>query len=289
MKARKFYIRTLFLSLILLTGGTIARAECDQGRRFYDQALQTEDPHQRISLLKRSIDACERYGPYFELGRAYMAAGDLEKAQIAFRNALKWAGSDGTLAQSYKALGLLAEKQGDEGEAVRNYRKFLGFYPDPSDADLTEPVRRRMKDLLLSRSRSIMSAKSIHASLMQQRRNFEVVPSLDLYVRFDYDSDDLTSQGRIQADHLGRALSDPAYSGDTFRIIGHTDSQGDASYNQNLSERRARRVREYVLSYFPLKPHQIEIAGKGEEDLLIYPETSEDDYAINRRVQVEVR
>lgn len=64
-------------------------------------------------------------------------------------------------------------------------------------------------------------------------------------VQFAFGSAELDSTSRVELDRWVTWLrANPAVS---VRIEGHTDSVGAESYNQNLSERRARAVREYLV------------------------------------------
>ncbi|MCE5269868.1 OmpA family protein [bacterium] len=61
-------------------------------------------------------------------------------------------------------------------------------------------------------------------------------------------------------DSLARDL---AASGENVNVIGFTDQKGTVSYNQELSDRRAQAVRDYLVSR-GVKAAQIKIAGKGK-------------------------
>lgn len=67
-----------------------------------------------------------------------------------------------------------------------------------------------------------------------------------------------------------------------IRIEGHTDSQGAATYNQDLSERRALAVRTYLIER-GISPGRLLARGYGE-DYPIAPNGSEEGRALNRRV-----
>jgi hypothetical protein len=107
--------------------------------------------------------------------------------------------------------------------------------------------------------------------------------SVNLYVNFAYNSDELSSDARITLDHLGAALRDPRLEGFAFLIAGHTDAKGSAEYNQKLSERRAEAVKRYLISQYKLPPQRLSAVGYGMSQLLD-PSRPED--AINRRVQI---
>ena len=68
-------------------------------------------------------------------------------------------------------------------------------------------------------------------------------------------------------------------------LVGHTDARGARSYNQALSVRRARALRAYLIDEFGFDARDIDVDGKGEDELLD-PETTEAAHSVNRRVEV---
>jgi outer membrane protein OmpA-like peptidoglycan-associated protein len=107
--------------------------------------------------------------------------------------------------------------------------------------------------------------------------------SVNLVVNFEFNSAQLSNDGMISLDALGRALSDSALKDDRFRIAGHTDAVGSDSYNQALSEERAEAVRTYLARYYHLDPNKFEVVGYGKTQLY---DTNDPTAAINRRVQI---
>ena len=69
-------------------------------------------------------------------------------------------------------------------------------------------------------------------------------------------------------------------------IEGHTDSTGSAAYNHQLSERRAKAVRNYFVSK-GIPGSQIETLGYGEEMPRV-SNTTPEGRAINRRVDIRI-
>jgi outer membrane protein OmpA-like peptidoglycan-associated protein len=107
--------------------------------------------------------------------------------------------------------------------------------------------------------------------------------SVNLIVNFEFNSAQLSNDGMISLDALGRALSDPALRNDRFRIAGHTDAVGSDSYNQRLSEARATAVRTYLGQHHRLDPANFDVVGYGKTQLY---NPNDPEAAINRRVQV---
>jgi outer membrane protein OmpA-like peptidoglycan-associated protein len=74
------------------------------------------------------------------------------------------------------------------------------------------------------------------------------------------------------------------YPNSRVEVIGHTDSTGDASFNQSLSERRAGAVRD-VISAGGVHPNRLSAFGRGESQPIATNMTPEG-RAQNRRVEI---
>ncbi len=76
------------------------------------------------------------------------------------------------------------------------------------------------------------------------------------------------------------------YPQSTIQVIGHTDSDGDAAYNQRLSERRAGAVRD-VLINAGVSSARVRSIGRGESQP-VASNLSVDGKAQNRRVEIVI-
>ncbi|MGD8252756.1 MAG: OmpA family protein [Syntrophobacterales bacterium] len=102
---------------------------------------------------------------------------------------------------------------------------------------------------------------------------------------FDFDSAEVdeASWSRVYNAVVPKLDAKP---GATLFIEGHTDSTGSAAYNQLLSERRAKAVRDYFVSQ-GISARAIETLGYGEEMPRVSNVTPEG-RAINRRVDIRI-
>ena len=107
--------------------------------------------------------------------------------------------------------------------------------------------------------------------------------SVNLTVNFEFNSAQLSNDGMISLDALGKALSDPTLRNERYRIAGHTDAVGSDNYNQKLSEARAIAVRSYLAQNHHLDPDNFEVVGYGKTQLY---DPNDPTAAINRRVQI---
>ena len=107
-----------------------------------------------------------------------------------------------------------------------------------------------------------------------------VIPGLN----FGSDRADIEPRYRAQLDEVVRVLRrNPEIR---VRIDGHSDASGGESYNQKLSERRARSVRDYLVSA-GIPADRVEAAGMGESQPIASNATPEG-RARNRRTEVTV-
>ncbi|MEM7184867.1 MAG: OmpA family protein, partial [Spirochaetota bacterium] len=71
-----------------------------------------------------------------------------------------------------------------------------------------------------------------------------------------------------------------------IRIIGHTDLTGDLNFNQGLSERRAKAVKDYFISK-GIEAGRIKTQGKGSSEPLFQSKKPEHN-KLNRRTEFEI-
>ncbi|MBN8522116.1 MAG: OmpA family protein [Alphaproteobacteria bacterium] len=85
-------------------------------------------------------------------------------------------------------------------------------------------------------------------------------------------------------DVLGKFLQDNPHACQKLVVEGHTDIRGTVSFNQRLSEERARTVANYLQQNFQISI-PVETIGRGRSQL-ITTGTTETDHAQNRRITV---
>lgn len=107
-------------------------------------------------------------------------------------------------------------------------------------------------------------------------------------INFRFRSADLTEKSAAFVSGMGQIFAAQRGDWKTLLIEGHTDSRGEESYNQALSQRRAETVKR-VLVQNGLSDGDLTAVGFGEEKLLVNPEVTDIDYARNRRVEIKLQ
>jgi outer membrane protein OmpA-like peptidoglycan-associated protein len=104
-------------------------------------------------------------------------------------------------------------------------------------------------------------------------------------ITFAYNRADVQSQYFGTLNQIAGVLSE--FPSTAIDIYGHTDSTGSDSYNQDLSERRAQSVANYLTTR-GVNRVRMATRGFGESQLLISPERTEADRQANRRVEIRI-
>jgi outer membrane protein OmpA-like peptidoglycan-associated protein len=140
----------------------------------------------------------------------------------------------------------------------------VGYYMDVQEAKL----RQRLRNTGVSVTRS----------------GNQIILNMPGNVTFETDSADINARFYPVLNSVAVVLRE--YHQTTVDVIGHTDSVGSASYNQKLSERRARSVAQYLAGQNVL-PERLLIAGSGETQPIASNQTAQG-RAQNRRVEIRI-
>lgn len=126
------------------------------------------------------------------------------------------------------------------------------------------------------------AAERAGAQSEEQRRLEEEVARVGNVFYFEFDSSNLTQQGRQALDvHISLLRTNDR----SVRLEGHTDERGTREYNMALGERRANTVRDYmVVNGIP--SYRIETISYGEEQPVAYG-SGEANWSQNRRVELK--
>ncbi|EGR2324258.1 OmpA family protein [Vibrio alginolyticus] len=108
--------------------------------------------------------------------------------------------------------------------------------------------------------------------------------NMQVRILFANDSDEINPVFRRQVRELSDFLKE--YPTTSIELHGYASKVGGSKHNQDLSERRARNVREALLSY-GIEPSRVRIVGFGDTHLA-QQGSDEVSHALNRRVTASV-
>ncbi|KAJ56434.1 hypothetical protein ACMU_05690 [Actibacterium mucosum KCTC 23349] len=106
------------------------------------------------------------------------------------------------------------------------------------------------------------------------------------FVRFAFDSADLTPAFQDHLKSLSTVFASGALQDLCFKLVGHTDTRGAPSYNMALSHERAKSVRLFLAALGQVDIGRVQVEGRGETEPLT---GRAGDDAYNRRVEILAR
>ncbi len=224
-------------------------------------------------------DAAIHYG-------AGYAAERLRKYEKALSYYLQASELDPEYAKAYFGLGDIYMVLGNAGSAIDAYEKGLQRVPQNKRARASLKVAKIKHKA--EQGEAITSSEFIQ--VMQQSKKKETTqgaidgPLLRMQIHFLSSSAQLSDDAKAQLQIVGKALEDPALSGQKFEISGHTDDTGQPENNLVLSKMRAEQVRKYLLNTFAIKPDNLIVAYYGDTRPA-RSNTTMENRALNRRVE----
>jgi outer membrane protein OmpA-like peptidoglycan-associated protein len=187
------------------------------------------------------------------------------------------------------AIDLVHPKDPEEekrlAEKFRKMKEEMDSVKTPDQIKQEQEARRRSYDEFIGKEAEKFR-RSPDFILPEPKfgEGFTIGPTTDYVVDdFDIAKSDLKDKQKTTLKELaGRAISNPNAE---IEIVGHTDTTGEVSFNQTLSEDRANAVRKYLIDR-GVNSGQIKLTiGKGLSEPKV-EEKTKDDRARNRRVEI---
>jgi outer membrane protein OmpA-like peptidoglycan-associated protein len=150
-------------------------------------------------------------------------------------------------------------------------------------ADRPDPSGQTREDSFIN---SVRNRKTRSLSLSERDGIADLAatkPRIDLDIQFEYNSAKISQASLAAVQQLGKALSNPALKGSSFVVAGYTDAIGGDAFNQDLSERRADTIKQYLSTRFGIAGSDLVTVGYGKTRL---KDPGAPTAAVNRRVQV---
>ncbi|WP_244224437.1 OmpA family protein [Corallococcus sicarius] len=283
-------VRTRSLAYVALRKAEIAdaRGEADlaaQQRAQAEAALRQQQEARAQTLTRQQEEERARYEQQrlqYEQQRAQLEAQRQQYAQ-------QQAQTEAQRQQELERIRTAEAQQRQQLEAENQQRLQQQTAEAQRLAQANQELQRRTQELEQERQARLQAEQRAAQALAQlQDKDLKVreeargtVVTLSGSVLFASNAVDLLPSARDRLSDVATALQE---SQNPLLIEGHTDSRGTDDYNSQLSQRRAERVREFLISQ-GVPPNRIEIRGVGEDRPVATNDTAEG-RANNRRVEI---
>ncbi|MBM3227137.1 MAG: hypothetical protein FJZ47_25500, partial [Candidatus Tectomicrobia bacterium] len=142
-----------FLCTVLLHSALVAAA-CEQAQALYEQALRPGvAAATQVSLLERSLQACDSFEAYVALAQAYAQQHDITPAMATLRKAYGFANTPDQQAALWRDMARLHQKQRDHDAALLADKTSLRFMRQRAVEQEMLALERAMGGGMLSASR----------------------------------------------------------------------------------------------------------------------------------------
>ena len=263
--------KILFISFVILIipFSTTLANDCPKAIELFNQGVQAQDIKEKENFYKEALlHSCD---DQMVLARIHNNLADAFETQQKFPEAIaeykKAIESDPELPTPYISLGDVYSKIKDQKSAEIYYKKY------------GELTRFKSKEQLISALSPSGNARAIHVNPVKGKK---VDSSEDLY--FGFNETVLTQESERQLQELLAALGDDQLKTYRFQLVGHTCNLGSDAYNQKLSERRAKAVKDWLMKNgYPA--NRLQVTGFGRKKP-VADNSTEEGRKLNRRVEV---
>ncbi|MDX1460333.1 MAG: OmpA family protein [Xanthomonadales bacterium] len=249
--------------------------------RAREAIVESEERRQAMVLAAREREAdaarraAEREARAAEHARAVAEARDREATLRAEEARLARLEAEERQREAQVARDEAARNRA-EAEAARSEAQMARDDAARSEA---EAAQARLEAEAARAQAASLEARLLEMEAEETERG--LVLTLD-DVLFDTDGDSIKPGAQQTLKRLAELLDD--HQDRNILIEGHTDAQGDAAYNQQLSERRASSVREALIAA-GVSADRIRVEGRGEHYPVATNDTPEGRQQ-NRRVEI---
>jgi outer membrane protein OmpA-like peptidoglycan-associated protein len=253
-----------------------ARATYNRAANGPAAALDPADMHAAAESLQLAEDSFNKNGD---------TPGTRDLAYVADRRSQIAEARSGAIAANSQQLSTLNNMHAAETSQLATTSGQLGQANAQialqGQALATETQRRKEADARAAKAAADLAA---FASVKQETRG--MVITLSGAVLFASNKSDLLPSAQAKLAEVAQALTQQD-SQSRVTVEGHTDSQGGASFNQDLSQRRAQSVRDYLVTR-GMAADRITSQGFGLTRPIADNATAEG-RADNRRVEIVVQ
>ncbi len=225
-----------------------------------------------LEQKKKELEEMQRKAADFEVQKKReLDEGRLKEAQRALER-------EKELAQAKMKAEQLAALQAKEAVEMKAREEKLAEERKQSGI-------LRQKAQAMEREKAMVAEASKIPNTMVKAGEKEIIITI-VAVNLFTPQNEVSTAGKSVLDPVGKFLN--AYPSYPVEVRGHTDSTGSAATNQAVSEKRAQKVREYLVAYQNVLPTRVTAQGFGPSQP-VATNATEAGRTLNRRVEIVIQ
>jgi outer membrane protein OmpA-like peptidoglycan-associated protein len=274
-----------------LGSGVALAADCGA---LHDAISQERVLINKRSLVEAALKSCPNDPAiYYQKGYVLERLRKYEDAMASYRQAITL---DSGYAKAYFSLGDIQALQKNYGEAVAAYREGLRYDPgnERAKGSLHEVLAKYQEVTPSQMEQPAVLTPAVSVAVTPKAPPAKAVaagppplgvaPIIRLHIPFAQKTAVLSQDAQdVLSVVVGQAMRSEKLRGSRFEIGGHTDNQGEAPKNYEISKERAVAVKQFLVEGFGIEPERFKLVYHGSKK----PKASNDRPAnqeLNRRV-----
>jgi outer membrane protein OmpA-like peptidoglycan-associated protein len=260
----------------------ILKKKLAEGEKAKEAQAKAEEERKALEEAKQKTADLEDQKKR-ELEEARMRASELEALKqkelqaSRLEEATRVSQRERELSEAKLRTEQLAEQQAKEAAELKAWEEKLA-----TEREKIAAIQKKAE--ALEEEKAMLAEASKIPQATARSGDKEVVITI-LAINLFTPNIEITTPGKQILDNLGTFLN--RYPDHKVSVRGHTDSVGSEAMNKTVSEKRAQKVREYLVAYQNVNPTQITALGMGPSRP-VATNATEAGRALNRRVEIAV-
>jgi outer membrane protein OmpA-like peptidoglycan-associated protein len=260
----------------------ILKKKLAEGEKAKEAQAKAEEERKALEEAKQKTADLEDQKKR-ELEEARMRASELEALKqkelqaSRLEEATRVSQRERELSEAKLRTEQLAEQQAKEAAELKAWEEKLA-----TEREKIAAIQKKAE--ALEEEKAMLAEASKIPQATARSGDKEVVITI-LAINLFTPNIEITTPGKQILDNLGTFLN--RYPDHKVSVRGHTDSVGSEAMNKTVSEKRAQKVREYLVAYQNVNPTQITALGMGPSQP-VATNATEAGRALNRRVEIAV-
>jgi len=281
----KYKIAVVLTGLFVFSPVVLAE-NCKAGKEYFEKGMafgNKKNWSDAQQWLKKSVAECNQFDNWYLLGKTEQMLENYNSAASSFEEARKYAINNDQVALAVASYAEVLSYQGKLSESLSLIHQARKLHSSPPAwmEELAKKLDNERMTRPLTVSQVTRGLKNRAISLLGGNAR----SSVNIAINFKYDSVEVTEESIENISVLAQALADDEVAMDKVSLVGHTDLQGDSSYNLSLSKKRAQHIAELLSEKNPKLKSRLNVEGAGESEPL-YEGSGEDVNRLNRRIEI---
>ena len=276
------------LATLAVLANPVWAGDCAIGGKLYEDGLKAgkaKDWPAAKTALRSSTLECNTFNNWYLLGQTQLELGETDDALSSFEDARRYAQQDNERALAIGRYAQILATKNAVSEPLTLLHEALRLHKNPPS--WMSSLTRDLDNKRINQPLTVAEVTRALTNPATKSLDLQSKPNANVNINFKYNSVELMETSKGALDIIAAALTEPDLASTSFTIAGHADERGTEQYNVELSKKRAAHIIDQLVKRQPTLAKRLTVEGKGAREPL-YPGHTEEDYMLNRRIELKV-